>query len=68
MDVQSKLGGDDEAGLGDNATEQKAQVFEVHQNDCAEMMVLEQEGLRNKKNERSRSHQSSRTSRRLRRQ
>ena len=68
VDVQSKLGGADEAGKGDHASEQKAQVFEVHQNDCVEMMMLEQEGLQNKKNKRSRSHDSSRTSRRLRRQ
>ena len=33
VDVQSKLGGADEAGKGDHASEQKAQVFEINQND-----------------------------------
>ena len=64
VDVQPKLGFDDEAGKGDHASEQKAQVFEVHQKDRV-LMMMEQEELQK---ERSRSHQSSRTSRRLRRQ
>ena len=51
VDVQSKLGGDTEAGKGDNASEQKAQVSEVHQNDCVEMtmMMTEQKGLESKR-------------------
>ena len=38
---------------GDHASEEKAQEFEAHQNNCVGMMVLEQEGLQNKEDGRS---------------
>ena len=43
VDVQSKLGGADEAGKGDNASEPKAQVFEVHQNKSSTSRCLERQ-------------------------